>query len=80
MPRMGTIEVWVALNEEGKYECGCSDREAGERLVEAYSGRTGNAGEPIRMICLTLTVAVPETLHLSATVPPENESVELKIS
>jgi hypothetical protein len=34
-----TIEVYIALNEEGEFETGASIDEASERLTEKYGGQ-----------------------------------------
>ena len=79
MPNMRTIEVWVAMNEDGKHEAGTDRAEAGSRLHDAYGPRD-MSGEPIRMLCITLTVPAPEVINLAATVPAEDAEVELKIT
>lgn len=76
MPKIIAIECWTAVNANGDHECGCSMEEAAERLEEAHGGE----GEPRRMICCTLTVAVPEVVNLRAEIPVTGDTAALAIA
>lgn len=76
MPKIIAIECWVAVNANGDHEVGCSMEEASERLEEAHGGE----GEPRRVICCTLTTAVPEIVNLRAEIPNDADRSQLMVA
>ena len=76
MPRIIAIEVWVAVNENGDHEAGCSKEEVDQRIREAHGGE----GDATRVICITLTVPVPETVNLRAEIPLDANTATLAVA
>lgn len=59
MARTTTVEVWVAVDEDGGYVVGSSREDA----VESADAEKG-----YRLVKATLTVPVPEVIELTADV------------
>lgn len=57
------IEIFVAVNEDGAYEVGVDEVEAGERLDENQGGHQRH------FIKLTLTVPLPKVIEVSGSLP-----------
>jgi hypothetical protein len=66
------IEVFVAVNEDGEYEVGVDENEAGERL-------DGIGGYQRRVFALKLTVPLPKPAEVSATLPEREGQLSLAI-
>lgn len=67
------IEVYVAVNEDGEYEVGTDEHEAGERL-DSNSG-----GYQRQVFALKLTVPLPKPVEVSATLPEREAQLSLEI-
>jgi hypothetical protein len=67
------IEVFVAVNEDGEYEVGIDENEAGERLDE------NQGGYQRRVFALKLTVPLPKPAEVSAVLPEREGQLSLEI-
>ena len=66
------VEVWVVVDEDGNTWCGNDACHA----MEGYTDGVQTIGDvPYRMVKVLLTVPLPETVTVSATVPEQGEVV-----
>jgi hypothetical protein len=56
-PAAVVAEIYIAMNEEGEFEVGTSEEEAGERLVDTYGGCMS------RIVKLPLLMTPPRTME-----------------
>jgi hypothetical protein len=59
-------EVWLAMNEDGFFEVGCSEEEAAERMMESHGGRR------CRTVMLNVLMLPPQVTKVAVEVPDED--------
>lgn len=69
------IEVWVAVDADGDYECGADQAAAAERYRDCVCDPDGERG--MRLVKLSVKVPLPTVIELSGEVAVE-ESAELR--
>jgi hypothetical protein len=71
MPSKITVEVHIAMNEDGDVETGCTAEEATDRLSENYGGQM------VRIIRKAFRIAPPDIMDIGEEDVPDDEgSVE----
>jgi hypothetical protein len=68
-----TLEVWVAVDADGDYECGVDEDAATERFDENVGGTGGR-----RLVKLTVKVPLPTVIELTGEVEADPEPGELR--
>ena len=66
-------DIYIAMNEEGEYEVGTSEEEAGERLVDCHGGYMS------RIVRLPVRMAPPKAMEAPAFDIPDETGMTIAI-
>lgn len=70
MAKTTTVEVWVAVDEDGRWDAGADRETAVERLDEVSEGGRGR-----RLVKLALTIPLPVVAELAADLAGDGDAV-----